>query len=126
MPSNVIATEVQSREQNRQQITLLTHMVLVSKDAVGFLWILAIQAMDASAKRDRKGGREEESVWGLRRKGRKEKGREERGERFSDVIELFRSVLLFFPLRLLKVYSSLHHRSTISSRKVFSFYSQSR
>lgn len=82
MPSNVIATAVQSREQNRQQIPLLPRMVLVSKDAVGFLWILAIQAMDTSAKREGKGGREEESVWGLRceregkRKGGKREGRD--------------------------------------------------
>lgn len=77
MPSNVIATEVQSCEQNRQQITLRTRMVLVSKDAVGFLWILAIQAMDTSAKRDRKRSREEESIWGLRcqREGKREGGK---------------------------------------------------
>lgn len=53
-------------------------MVLASKDSVGCLWILAIHAIDISAKGERKGGREEEKReqgvrWG---EGKKEVGEE--------------------------------------------------
>ena len=70
-PSNVIATGVRAvNKADRQQTALLTCVALVSKDTAGFLLILAIHAIDISARRERKAGSGEEE----RREGGREKG----------------------------------------------------
>lgn len=83
VPSNVTATGVRAvNKADRQQTALLTCVVLVSKDTAGFLFILAIQAIDISARRERKAGRGEEERWeeGREKGGNREREMEREGE----------------------------------------------